>query len=133
MPEGCSKYQSMSGAYPRNGFASLDEAVKEGRWIIFVGHDIGKRGYWVTAALEALCESLQGPAHGIWLGTVAEIAEYIRKQRGTTQGSVGGADQDEEHSPLRCAALERGCWRESHRREGFRVNLHPDAVKPLPV
>ena len=85
----------MSGAYPRNGFASLDEAVKEGRWIIFVGHDIGKRGYWVTAALEALCESLQGPARGIWLGTVAEIAEYIRKQRGTTQGSVGGADQDE--------------------------------------
>ena len=71
----------MSGAYPRNGFASLDEAVKEGRWIIFVGHDIGKRGYRVTAALEALWESLKAPAHGIWLGTVAEIADYIRKQR----------------------------------------------------
>jgi hypothetical protein len=80
MPEGCSKYQSMSGAYPRNGFASLDEAVKEGRWIIFVGHEIGKRGYRVTAALEALWKSLKAPAHGIWLGTVAEIADYIRKQ-----------------------------------------------------
>src|SRR5205823_15103658 len=92
MPEGCSKYQSMSGAYPRNGFASLDEAVKEGRWIIFVGHDIGKRGYWVTAALEALCESLQGPAHGIWLGTVAEIAEYIRSEerRVGKEGRAGG-------------------------------------------
>src|SRR2546429_3704376 len=80
MPEGCSKYQSMSGAYPRNGFASLDEAVKEGRWIIFVGHDIGKRGYWVTAALEALCESLQGPAHGIWLGRSEEHTSELQSR-----------------------------------------------------
>lgn len=60
------------------------EAAKEGRWVIFVGHEIGKRGFQVTdtAALEALCEYLKDPAHGIWLGTVAEIGEYVRLQRG---------------------------------------------------
>ena len=61
----------------------VEQAANEGRWVIFVGHEIGKRGYQVTdtAALEALCEYLKDPAHGIWLGTVAEIAEYIRQQR----------------------------------------------------
>jgi len=64
----------------------VDQAAKDGRWLIFVGHDIGKRGYQVTdaAALAALCDYLQDPANGIWLGTVGEIGEYIRQQRGST-------------------------------------------------
>jgi hypothetical protein len=71
------------------GFAAMknrvDEAVKEGRWIIFVGHEIGKRGYQVTdtAALEALCEYLKDPAHGIRLGTVAK----------ETQSNLFGSDR----------------------------------------
>jgi peptidoglycan/xylan/chitin deacetylase (PgdA/CDA1 family) len=65
----------------------VDQAAKDGRWVIFVGHDIGKRGYQVTdaAALAALCDYLKDPANGIWLGTVGEIAEYIRLQRGSSR------------------------------------------------
>jgi peptidoglycan/xylan/chitin deacetylase (PgdA/CDA1 family) len=66
----------------------VDQAAKDGRWLIFVGHDIGKRGFQVTdaAALAALCDYLQEPANGIWLGTVGEIGEYIRQQRGSSTG-----------------------------------------------
>ena len=64
--------------------AIVDEAVKQGRWVIFVGHDIGTRGYQVTDAnaLGALCDYLKDPANGIWPGTVEEVARYIRQQRG---------------------------------------------------
>ena len=73
-------FDDMESEQMRN---QVEQAANEGRWVIFVGHEIGKRGYQVTdtAALEALCEYLKDPAHGIWLGTVAEIAEYIRQQR----------------------------------------------------
>jgi peptidoglycan-N-acetylglucosamine deacetylase len=64
----------------------VDDAVQEGRWVIFVGHEIGERGYQTTdtKALEALCEYLKNPATGVWLSTVEEIASYIRKQRQDT-------------------------------------------------
>ena len=63
----------------------VDTAAREGRWVIFVGHDIGQRGFQVTdnAALEALCDYLKDPQNGIWLGTVGEIGEYIARQRGS--------------------------------------------------
>lgn len=88
-PEVCDLAQAMGTASDEMDFEEMknyvEEASNEGRWIIFVGHEIGKRGYQVTdaAALEALCEYLKDPAHGIWLGTVAEIAEYIQQQRST--------------------------------------------------
>jgi len=98
-PAVCDLAQAMGTPFDDMDFEQMknrvDEAVKDGRWIIFVGHEIGKRGYQVTdtAALEALCEYLKDPAHGIWLGTVAEIAEYVRKQRGSNQAGLGGADR----------------------------------------
>jgi len=98
-PVVCDLAQAMGTPFDDMDFEQMknrvDEAVKDGRWIIFVGHEIGKRGYQVTdtAALEALCEYLKDPAHGIWLGTVAEIAEYVRKQRGSNQAGLGGADR----------------------------------------
>lgn len=69
--------------------AIVDEAAKQGRWVIFVGHEIGPRGYQVTdaTALGALCDYLKDPANGIWLGTVEEVAQYIRQQRGSSSGS----------------------------------------------
>jgi peptidoglycan-N-acetylglucosamine deacetylase len=68
--------------------AIVDEAAKQGRWVIFVGHEIGTRGYQVTdaTALGALCDYLNDPANGIWLGTVADVAQYIRQQRGIGAG-----------------------------------------------
>ena len=86
-PEVCDLAQAMGTPFDEMDFKEMknhvEEASNEGRWIVFVGHEIGKRGYQVTdaAALEALCEYLKDPAHGIWLGTVAEIAEYIQQQR----------------------------------------------------
>jgi peptidoglycan/xylan/chitin deacetylase (PgdA/CDA1 family) len=61
----------------------IEPAAKQGRWIIFVGHEIGERGFQRTdaRALEALCDYAKDPAHGIWLGTVSEIGTYIQKQR----------------------------------------------------
>ena len=63
----------------------LKTAVKEGKWVIFVGHEIGERHYQTTDtnALEHLCDYLNDPANEIWLGTVQEIGGYIRKQGGT--------------------------------------------------
>jgi hypothetical protein len=54
--------------------------------VIFVGHEIGPRAHQTTdvQALEALLEYLKDPATGIWLDTVAEIASYIKRERGDT-------------------------------------------------
>ncbi|MDE3148004.1 MAG: polysaccharide deacetylase family protein [Acidobacteriota bacterium] len=61
----------------------VDQAAREGRWVIFVGHNIGQRAFQTTdtKALADLCAYLKDPANGIWLGTVAEIGTYVREQR----------------------------------------------------
>ena len=61
----------------------VDGAAADGRWVIFVGHDIGPRHYQTTDAdaLVALCEYLKNPANGIWLAPVEEIGTYILTQR----------------------------------------------------
>src|SRR5215472_8036782 len=46
MPEGCSKYQSVSGAYRRDGFACLD--------VMWPGRDGHRRG-WVGACVKVQC------------------------------------------------------------------------------
>jgi peptidoglycan/xylan/chitin deacetylase (PgdA/CDA1 family) len=58
----------------------VDQAVAEGRWLIFFGHDVGERGRQTTiaATLEALCQYAQDPANGLWIDTVAAIGKYIR-------------------------------------------------------
>ena len=61
----------------------VDEAVKQGRWVIFVGHEIGQRAFQTTdtKAIELLCKYLRDPENRIWFGTVDEVGEYIRQQR----------------------------------------------------
>lgn len=92
-PAICDLAQAMGTVFDDTDFEQMknvvDQAAREGRWVIFVGHEIGKRGYQTTdaGALEALCEYLKDPANGIWLGTVREIATYIRRQRETRAGS----------------------------------------------
>jgi peptidoglycan/xylan/chitin deacetylase (PgdA/CDA1 family) len=83
----CDLAQAMGTGFDDMDFLQMkkivDEAIQEGRWVIFVGHEIGDRGYQTTntKALEALSEYLKNPATGVWLGTVEEIANHIRKQR----------------------------------------------------
>lgn len=61
----------------------LDTAAKDNRWVIFVGHEMGKRAFQVTdlAALESLIRHAQDPANGIWLDTVANIAKHLKQTR----------------------------------------------------
>jgi peptidoglycan-N-acetylglucosamine deacetylase len=61
----------------------IDEAAADGRWVIFVGHEIGPRRYQTTDAdaLVALCEYLKDSANGIWLAPVEEIGRYVLAQR----------------------------------------------------
>jgi len=88
-PRFCDLAQTMGTAFDEMDFSQMkkivDEAVQEGRWVIFVGHEIGERGYQTTdtRALEALFDYLKNPNTGVWLGTVAEIAGYIQNQRET--------------------------------------------------
>lgn len=89
-PEFCDLSQAMGTPFDDLDFKQIkslvDQAAKDGRWIIFVGHEIGKGGFQVTdaAALAALCDYLNDPANGTWLGTVAEIADYVRRQQRTS-------------------------------------------------
>jgi peptidoglycan/xylan/chitin deacetylase (PgdA/CDA1 family) len=64
----------------------VDEAAKNGTWVIFVGHEIGTRAFQTTDvnALEELCAYLKDPHNGIWLGTVDQIGSYVRQQREQT-------------------------------------------------
>jgi len=86
-PAFCDLAQAMGTPFDDMDFAGMkslvDQAASEGRWVIFVGHEIGKRGHQITdtAALESLCEYLKEPSNGIWMGTVDEIGEYVRKHR----------------------------------------------------
>jgi peptidoglycan/xylan/chitin deacetylase (PgdA/CDA1 family) len=61
----------------------VDEAIRNGSWIIFVGHEMGSRAYQTTdlQALDRLCEYLKDPANGVWLGTVEQIGTYVRNHQ----------------------------------------------------
>jgi peptidoglycan-N-acetylglucosamine deacetylase len=86
-PAFCDLSQAMGTPFDDLTFDQMKELVEkasqDGRWVIFVGHDIGKRGFQVTdaEALGALCDYLNDPANRIWVGTVAEIGDYVRRQQ----------------------------------------------------
>ena len=79
--------QAMGTAFDDMDFLEMkklvDDAVKQGRWVIFVGHEIGHRAYQTTDtnAIEELCKYLRDPSNGIWFATVGEVGSYIRQQR----------------------------------------------------
>jgi peptidoglycan-N-acetylglucosamine deacetylase len=91
-PAFCDLSQAMGTPFDDLTFDQMKElvekAAQDGRWVIFVGHDIGKRGFQVTdaEALGALCDYLNNPANGIWVGTVAEVGDYVRRQQGSSGG-----------------------------------------------
>jgi len=86
-PAFCDLAQAMGTPFDDLDFDAMkrlvEDAAKEGRWVIFVGHEIGQRGHQITdaGALGQLCDYLNDPANGVWLGTVQEIAEYVRQHR----------------------------------------------------
>ena len=57
----------------------LDEARRNGAWLVLAGHDIGAEGRQTTriAMLDRLLSYAKEPANGIWLATVAEAADVV--------------------------------------------------------
>lgn len=64
---------------PADALKLLEAAARDGRWIIFVGHDIGPRRFQSvdSATIEAVASSARDPAHGIWLETAGTVARHL--------------------------------------------------------
>lgn len=61
----------------------LDDAVKNGRWTIFVSHEVGDTvcQAMLPEVLETICRYAKDPANGIWIDTVANLAMHVRATR----------------------------------------------------
>jgi len=62
--------------------AQLDAAIKDHRWLIFAGHEMGNTNRHQMTNLDALAELIAyAKSNNVWLDTVANIGEYVRKSR----------------------------------------------------
>ncbi len=68
---------------PAQALDILKAAAKEGRWIIFVGHDIGPRQFQSvdSSTIEAIAAYAKDPANGIWLDTAGAVARHLAGKR----------------------------------------------------
>jgi peptidoglycan/xylan/chitin deacetylase (PgdA/CDA1 family) len=62
----------------------IDNARKNGLWLVFGGHEINVEGNQTTRleTLKKLMEYVKDPAQGIWLQPVGTVTTYIKEQRG---------------------------------------------------
>ncbi len=69
--------------------AQVEAAMKEGRWLVFAGHDFGDPAPQSTSieAIRAVWSYASDPANGVWLDTVATISDYVAKAR-SSMGST---------------------------------------------
>ncbi len=65
--------------------AFIDGAAKDGRWLIFTGHNVESsavpRRSVSPDTLERVCAYCADPANGIWIDTVAAVGKHVRDQR----------------------------------------------------
>ena len=61
----------------------VDKAVKEGGWLILLGHEIGEPGRQRIGAqtLDELCRYCLSSESGIWFDTVAAIGAHVNRAR----------------------------------------------------
>lgn len=60
----------------------LDAAIKEGRWLIFAGHEMGNENRNQMTNLDALGELIAyARAQNVWLDTVHTIGQHVHKSR----------------------------------------------------
>jgi peptidoglycan/xylan/chitin deacetylase (PgdA/CDA1 family) len=75
--------------------SAVDDALARGQWLVLAGHDIGEQhGRQVTrvSMLRELVAYLREPSRGVWLDTVARVAEHIRREeRRVAAGPVPAA------------------------------------------
>lgn len=62
----------------------LEKAAKDGRWVVFAGHEIGKLAHQTTdvEALRRLAEYVREPKNGVWVETVGKVGRYVAGKRG---------------------------------------------------
>jgi hypothetical protein len=62
----------------------LNEAKKNGTWLVFGGHEINDSGAQTTRieTLGRLMEYVKDPANEIWIQPVGTVSKYIKQQRG---------------------------------------------------
>jgi hypothetical protein len=60
-----------------------ETALASGGWLVLVAHEVGQTAPLTIAprVLEALCRYAQNPRHGLWVNTVAAIAQYVAASR----------------------------------------------------
>ena len=91
-PAFCDLPNALGTPFDDTTFARMKElvetAAKDGRWVIFVGHEIGSAAFQTTdtGALEQLIQYAQDPAKGVWLDTVASIGKYVKQQQSEGEG-----------------------------------------------
>jgi peptidoglycan/xylan/chitin deacetylase (PgdA/CDA1 family) len=68
---------------PEEALKIVRQAAREGRWVIFAGHDIGPRRFQSvdSAAIEAVAAYAKDPSNGIWLDTAGAVARFLRGRR----------------------------------------------------
>ena len=87
-PEVCDLAQLMGTGFDGLTFsqmkAHLDRALKDSRWVVFAGHEIGQAAHQTTdvTALKELVAYLKNPENGFWLDTVGNVAAHLRRARG---------------------------------------------------
>jgi peptidoglycan/xylan/chitin deacetylase (PgdA/CDA1 family) len=68
---------------PEEALKIVRQAAREGRWVIFVGHDIGPRRFQSvdSAAIEAVAAWAKDASNGIWLDTAGAVARHLSRSR----------------------------------------------------
>jgi peptidoglycan/xylan/chitin deacetylase (PgdA/CDA1 family) len=62
--------------------AQLDAAIKDHRWLIFAGHEMGNTNRNQMTNLDSLAELIAyAKSSNVWLDTVANIGQYVHKSR----------------------------------------------------
>lgn len=61
----------------------IEEARKNGQWLVLAGHEMADSGAQTTrlAMLRKLCAYAKDPANGIWIAPVGEVARYVKEER----------------------------------------------------
>ncbi len=61
----------------------IENAKKNGAWLVLAGHEMGTSGNQTTrlSMLEKLIEYSQDPKNGIWMAPVGTVAKYIKNQK----------------------------------------------------
>jgi peptidoglycan-N-acetylglucosamine deacetylase len=62
--------------------ALIEDAKKNGQWLVLAGHEMGDEGRQTTRLemLKQLAEYLQNSANGIWIAPMGTVTKYIQKR-----------------------------------------------------